>query len=147
MSVTRVPQLLESSYVSLIGGTSAQVLANLGGVSSAALTPINASITAMSAVNTTQTAQIVAISAVNVTQSAQIVAISAGLATAGVPRSEVSAISGALYTDITNVGIELGLVQLSAITWSGSAAPATGSPDVFFTISISGSTYRLGVYS
>lgn len=146
MSVTRVPSMLEQSIITMQGGLAPQVRSNLSCASNADVSAANAQIVSVSAVNNMQITQIAALSAADVLIRADVAAVSAGLATAGIPRSEVAAISAAQAIDIENVGTELGYLQLSAITWSGTAAPATGSPTAWFNVSISGASYKIGLY-
>jgi hypothetical protein len=151
MSVTRVPSLLEQSYITMQGGLAPAVRTNLGCASSqdvsAALVPMSSQITSISAVNTTQTAQIAALSGADVTLRADIAAVSAGLATAGIPRSEVADISAGLATDIYNVDAQLTLLQADSIIISGATTAATGSATWFNVVISGGNIYKIGLYA
>lgn len=109
-------------------------------------------IAAISGLNINQATQIAQLSGNSISQSTQIAAVSAGLANAGVPRSEVVAVSAGLYAGVVGlsadiVDLDLSLTQSIATTCitTSRVTGATTTIVGYLTVNISGATYKLGL--
>jgi hypothetical protein len=153
-SVNRIPSLLEQSVRSNAAGPTVTnaILNNLGAASNSSLISvsgnvlnISSQITQLSGNSISQTIQIAELSGNSISQASQIANISGGLATAGVPRSEVTAVSAGLYTDIQNLDLSLtekiavDCIQSDRIT--GASTTVVG----YITVNISGAEYKLAL--
>jgi hypothetical protein len=155
MSVTRVPQFPEL----VIKRTPALARSDLACASFVDVFSLSGNsisqasqIASLSGNANNQAAQISQLSGNAISQSTQIAAVSAGLANAGVPRSEVVAVSAGLYAGVVGlsadiVDLDLSLTQSIATTCitTSRITGATTTIVGFLTVQISGATYKLGI--
>lgn len=138
MSITRLQHFPEL----VIKRTPALARQDLGVLDSTAVLSL---MVPLSGQVTNQAVQIANISGMNISQASQIASISGNYSSI----SYVNTVSGNLSVDIANIDAQIGDIQFSSIqVISASTQPATApmSADRWFTISVSGSNYVLGLY-